>query len=115
MPNIDTKQREICNRFGVTHTPCDKYMKIHISSGLDSQSGSLNGLRTSPYGVNTGWYIWEGDNLSADPDTFTQLYVEQAIEMRPDIKRYLGLPPGWRFLASGEFEEIWKDEHLLEP
>ena len=30
------------------------------------------------------------------------------------VKKYLGMPPGWRFLVSGNFEDIWFDQSLLE-
>lgn len=31
----------------------------------------------------------------------------------PEIKKYLGLPPGWRFLIAPGYEDIWFDEALL--
>ncbi|WP_434048948.1 MULTISPECIES: immunity protein Imm33 domain-containing protein [Sorangium] len=27
--------------------------------------------------------------------------------------RFLGLPPGWRFLIADEHEDVWKDPSLL--
>lgn len=31
----------------------------------------------------------------------------------PRAVRFLGLPPGWRFLTAGEYEEAWEDNGLL--
>ena len=28
------------------------------------------------------------------------------------IKKYLGLAPGWRFLIAGDYEDVWFDERL---
>jgi hypothetical protein len=48
----------------------------------------------------SGWYIWAGEGgPSDDPDFFVPLHVEHLAEWCPHITKYLGLPPGWRFLV----------------
>lgn len=37
------------------------------------------------------------------------------MEWRPQALRYLGLPPGWRFLVAAAYEDIWFDPALLAP
>ena len=43
--------------------------------------------------------IWAGGELSSAPDFFRPLHVEHLISWAPAVLPYLGLPPGWRFLA----------------
>lgn len=76
----------------------------------------LNGLRRSPHADTTGWYIWAGEELSDDPDFFVPLHVEHLADWCPEVIKYLGLPPGWRFLTDrADYEDVWKDESLLIP
>jgi hypothetical protein len=28
--------------------------------------------------------------------------------------RFLGLPPGWRFLVAGDYEDVWEEQSLLD-
>jgi hypothetical protein len=62
----------------------------------------------------TGWFIWAGEQMSDDPDFFQALHLAHLHEWRPEIVKFLGLPPGWRFLKAGEFEDVWFDQDLLE-
>jgi hypothetical protein len=34
-------------------------------------------------------------------------------EWAPNIKKYLGLPPGWRFLIAGDYEDVWFDPDII--
>lgn len=74
----------------------------------------INGLRHLPEGDTTGWYIWAGEKMESDDDFFKPLHVEHLLDWCPDIKKYLGLPPGWRFLVAGDYEDVWYDESLLD-
>ena len=74
----------------------------------------INGLRHPPEGDTTGWYIWAGENLSADADFFVPLCVVHLDEWCPEAIPYLGLPPGWRFLIADGHEDVWFDPSLLD-
>lgn len=74
----------------------------------------INGLRHPPEGDTTGWYIYAGESLSDEPDFFKPLHVKHLDEWCPQVKKYLGLAPGWRFLIAGDYEDIWYDESLLQ-
>jgi hypothetical protein len=73
-----------------------------------------NGLRHPPEGDTTGWYIWAGDTLSDDADFFEPLHVRHLVERCPELLKFLGLPPGWRFLVASAHEDVWEDESLLD-
>jgi hypothetical protein len=39
---------------------------------------------------------------------------EQLADWCPGVLRFLGLPPGWRFLLAGHYEDVWQDEALTQ-
>lgn len=110
---IEELQREICRKFESDYYPSPNELKIGISLNIRSGAVPINGLRHPPEGDTTGWYIWAGEGLSDSPDFFTPLHVEHLDEWCPQIKKYLGLAPGWRFLAADGYEDVWFDENLL--
>ncbi len=73
----------------------------------------INGLRHLPAGDTTGWYIWAGDDMAAEYDFFQPLHVQHFQASCPEVTKYLGLAPGWRFLIAGDFEDVWYDPELL--
>jgi hypothetical protein len=61
-----------------------------------------------------GWFLWAGEELFLDEKNVKSLHVYHLLETYPDILKYLALPPGWRFLVAGNYEDVWFDEKLLE-
>jgi hypothetical protein len=60
--------------------------------------------------VHLGWRAVE------DPDFFVPLHVEHLDEWCPMAMPFLLLPPGWRFLTDGDYEDVWHDPDVdLEP
>lgn len=74
----------------------------------------INGLRVPLEGDTTGWCIWAGEELKEDDDFFLPLHVQHIDEWTPYVKKYLGLPTGWRFLIAGDYVDVWYDAHLLD-
>lgn len=70
-------------------------------------------MRHPPEGGTCGWYIWGGTRLGEETDFFQSLHVAHLSERCPKANRFLGLPPGWRFLVADGQEEVWFDESLL--
>jgi hypothetical protein len=114
MSDDDQAQLATCQRFGVPHVPAPAGMKVGISKNVRDGVMPLNGMRHPPEGNTTGWYIWAGEELSDAPEFFAPLHVEHLKEWCPDVIRFLGLPPGWRFLIAGDYEDVWEDESLLD-
>jgi hypothetical protein len=52
------------------------------------------------------------EELSDAPDFFVPLHVEHLTEWCPVVLRFLGLPPGWRFLVAGEYQDVREDRSL---
>lgn len=114
MTSIQDLQRQICAKNEADFFDSPSQLKVGIS--LDAMTGAspINGLRHPPEGDTTGWYIWAGETLSDDPDHFRPLHVEHLVEIRPEVLKFLGLPPGWRFLKAGDYEDVWQDATLLD-
>lgn len=109
------EQESLCNRYGATYVPAPHNMKVGVSMNVRSGALPLNGLRHPPRGDTTGWYIWAGEEEpGSDPDFFVPVHVEHLNEWCPAVIRFLGLPPGWRFLVAGDYEDVWEDASLLE-
>jgi hypothetical protein len=72
------------------------------------------GLRHPPIADTTGWYLWAGEgDPSYDPDFFVPVHVWHLANWWPEVLRFLGLGPGWRFLMDVAYEDVWHDPKLL--
>ena len=111
--SVSREQLEICRRFGVEPVPSAPTLKVGIAKNMREGIQPLNGLRHTPSGDTTGWYLWAGEELSTAPDFFVPLHVQHLAEWSPTIVKYLALPPGWRFLVAGDYEDVWQDPRLL--
>jgi hypothetical protein len=72
----------------------------------------LNGLRHPLSADTTGWYVWGGE-YSDNVDFFQPIHAKHLHESCPQIVKFLGLPPGYRFLTDDEHQDVWFDETLL--
>jgi hypothetical protein len=88
-------------------------MKVGISLNVGTGLQPVNGLRHSPVGDTSGWYIWAGEAYSSDADFFMPLHVSHLPARCQIVMPYLALPPGWRFLLADDYEDVWADPTLL--
>jgi hypothetical protein len=110
---MENQQLEVCKRFNADFMESPLNLKVGIASNIKEGLFPINGLRINPEGDTTGWYIWAGENLSDDEDFFQPTHVEHLDNWNPLIKKFLGLSPGWRFLVTNDYEDVWFDEELL--
>lgn len=108
------EQIEVCKEFSCDYLRCDPTSIIGIADSCFGSAVPINGLRHPEENNTNGWYIWAGEEFSEDVDFFKPYCLEHAIEKCPEIVRFLGLPPGWRFLCDGEYRDVWADQNLLE-
>ncbi|PFU44221.1 lipoyl synthase [Bacillus cereus] len=106
-------QISICEKYGAEYVESPNDLKLGIAQNMRSGIVPINGLRMSVEKGTTGWYIWAGEEMRIEPDFFLPLHVQHIDEWAPEIKKYLGLPPGWRFLIAGNYEDVWYDPDLL--
>jgi hypothetical protein len=112
--DIVIAQRILCTRHGALWYESPGHLKLGVARNLKSTTLPIHGLRHPPSGTTTGWFVWagEGDPLP-DRDFFVPLHVEHLQSWRPEVMRFLGLPPGWRFLTDGTHDDVWEDARLL--
>ena len=110
---IQTEQRAICAQHGAEFVATPN---VAVSGFAVSTRGLIpvNGLRHPAAGETTGWFIWCGEQFSEAGEFFTPLCTSHIYEDLPEIAKLLGLPPGYRFLLTGEYLDVWYDELLLE-
>jgi hypothetical protein len=113
--DVQHSQRAVCAAQGTSWVCSPAHLKVGVALNVKTSLVPVNGLRRPPEGDITGWYIWAGEDLSSDPDFFVPLCVAHLPDWRPEILKFLGLPPGWRFLTDGSYEDVWEDPSLLEP
>ncbi len=111
MNQLVTEQRAICKTFGSEFVAAEMNKKLGLALPLSSE-GPAHGLRHPPEGDTTGWYIWTGE-LSDREDFFQPLHCHHLASQNPEILRYLGLAPGWRFLITKNHQDVWFDPELL--
>ena len=111
---MNKDQTEVCERFSTPCLPPGPDSKVGISSNVRTGALPINGLRHPETGEASGWYIWAGEDISEDPGFFAPLHVAHLLEWCPSIVKFLGLPPGWRFLKDGDYEDVWFDPALLD-
>lgn len=101
---------------------CEEYDASFVASSLESKIGfarstkgkfPINGLRHPVAGDTNGWYIWCGENFSDDSEFFAPIHASHFYEEYPEVARFLGLPPGYRFLFAPNCVDVWFDESLL--
>jgi hypothetical protein len=105
-------QRAVCLKFGAKFVPASGDAKTGIALSTKGKT-PINGLRHPPTTETSGWYIWFGEEFSAAPDFFDPVHTHHLNEQFPEILKYLGLPPGYRFLLAGEHVDVWYDTALL--
>lgn len=75
----------------------------------------LNGMRYLQPEGSSGWYIWGGEHMQETADFFTAIQVRDIDDYLPNIRPFLDLPPGFRFLLEkGGQRKVWFDGSLLD-
>ena len=112
---IESKQREICEKYGANFVGTPLSLKVGISENVKLGVEPINGLRHFPSGDTSGWYIWAGEYSDA-PDFFKPLHAEHLNKWSDLIIPFLGLEPGYRFLIAekGNYVDVWEDLSLLD-
>ena|SRR5664280_678456 len=109
---IEEAQKTVCQQYNTEHVPSLGSSKTGFAVSTKGMT-PINGLRHAVEGETTGWYIWCGETSSESPDFFAPLHTFHLYQEYPEIARLLGLPPGYRFLISGNCLDVWYDPSLL--
>jgi hypothetical protein len=109
---IERDQRRFCSERSATFALSPPDSKLGFATSTAGKT-PIKGLRHSQEGGTCGWYIWCGEDLSDAPDFFLPLCVKHVYESHPEVRSFLGLPPGYRFLLAGDHCDVWYDATLL--
>jgi hypothetical protein len=107
----ENAQAEVCRFYERSFVPCRPDSKLGVAIQTIGQA-PLNGLRHPPTSETNGWFIWAGE-YSESADFFVLLHTAHLSEQLPQVIKFLGLPPGSRFLLADEFADVWFDDSLL--
>jgi hypothetical protein len=110
---VTQEQKAKCQALGSEFWPIELDQKIGISSNVKDGIVPINGLRHLPEADTTGWYIWAGEEMDTNDDFFLPLHVKHLGNWNSEVLKFLALPPGWRFLKDGDYEDVWFDGSLL--
>lgn len=109
---LEEQQERLCADFKCECVPVNPSSKLGFA--LDTKDRvPMNGLRHPPQGDTNGWYVWGGEDFPIADDAFTPIHVIHLFDYRPEVIKFLGLPPGYRFLVAGDYVEVWFDSSLL--
>lgn len=104
-------QQRLCRDFECECVPADPDSKVGIALNTTNRL-PMNGLRHAPHGDTSGWYIWGGEGFPSGDDAFSPLHTIHLVNYIPEVIKFLGLPPGYRFLISGDYVDVWFDASL---
>lgn len=105
----EKEQKEICKKYNVEFVPSSPDDKIGISDDTDGKAVPINGIR-----YPEGWFVWSGETLTSADDYFKPHHIKHLDSLCPQIIKYLGLPPGYRFqIDNNGHEDVWFDEQIL--
>jgi hypothetical protein len=110
---IDEAQRLFCSQHASVYVPVLGDSKTGFASSTKGLN-PINGLRHPAAGDTSGWYIWCGETFSEAADFFDTVHTYHLYDDYPQIAYLFGLPPGYRFLAAGDYLDVWYDASLLD-
>jgi len=107
------QQKAICSKYNADFHASADHLKLGISLDVKKGVFPIHGLRHPLEQGTSGWFIWAGE-YSDDSDFFLPVHIKHSKDWSPLIQKYLGLAPGWRFLITKEYEDVWHDVSLLD-
>jgi hypothetical protein len=107
-----SRQRAFCVERGVEYAASPPQSKLGFAPSTKGKF-PINGLRHPIVGDTNGWYIWCGEKFSDDVEFFEPQHAGHFYENYPEVAKFLGLPPGFRFLFNPDGIDVWFDESLL--
>jgi hypothetical protein len=111
--DLEEQQRSYCKQLKAQCVIPDPNSRVGFA--IETQGRlPINGLRHPPEGNMNGWYLWGGEELPSGDDAFSPVHPHHLIQLRPEVIKFLGLAPGYRFLVAGDTVDVWFDPSLLD-
>ena len=109
---LEADQMAVCKVHNTIYDPPQPNSLTGISFDQDFSIMPINGLRHPPYENMNGWYIWASTDFPKE-EGWRVIHHSHVPDRFPLIAKFLCLPPGWRFLTDGVYEDVWFDPTLL--
>ncbi len=103
------EQHATCRKFGAAFEPPRPDRLTVISKGV-LEGLPVQGVRYPSPEPMSGWWITT-DLYDGDTKSLQREHTYHITAARPDLAKYLALPPGFRF-DLGVREDVWKDEKV---
>jgi hypothetical protein len=104
-------QVALCRQYGREFVSCPRGSKLGLARQTLGKM-PINGLRHRPTSSTNRWFIRAGD-YSSERDFFAPFHTSHLSQRLPQVVRFLGLPPGSRFLLTENNVDVGFDESLL--
>jgi hypothetical protein len=98
----------LCSRLGVQRQLPAADDMVAVAEGV-IEADDVEGIRYTASEELTGWFLMPA--AKSTPDEFTLIHAIHLFETRPDIARFLALPPGWSFDTS-DSGHVWFDTSI---
>ena len=102
-------QHSICEEYGAEFAPPLPRAGIACSDGVLEGVLPVGGSRYRYSGKMSGWFL--STHFYDTKDTVTVHHAYHVTAARPELARYLALPPGYRFDHGGP-SRVWFDPEL---
>jgi len=102
-------QHSICKAYAARFEPPRPDQLSVISQGV-LEGLPVQGVRYPSPAHMSGWWITT-DQYDGDIKTLKHEHTYHLTDARPDLAKYLALPPGFRFDLSS-FEDVWFEEEV---
>lgn len=104
-------QHAVCNQVRATFDPPRPDKKVAISAGV-YEGDPVEGVRYPSPEHMSGWWLTT-DRYDGNIKSLNVVHLYHVTAARPDLARYLALPPGFRFSTSeAQATDIWFDEKV---
>jgi hypothetical protein len=104
-------QRRICAEAAAQFVPPRADRLAAISKGV-MEGASVFGVRYRAPEHMSGWYLTT-DEYDGDPSTLRTEHLYHVTSKRPELAKFLALPPGYRFDTSPQ-DRIWFDQAVAD-
>ena len=103
------EQHEVCARVGAPFTPPRADQQVAVSEGV-YEGDAVQAVRYRAPDHMTGWYVTT-PRFNGDSKTLKVEHLYHLTAARPELARFVALPPGYRFdTTSGE--DVWFDAEV---
>ena len=101
-------QHAVCRAFSAPFDPPRADQLVATSKGVH-EGDVVQGVRYEAPEHMSGWYLTTG-RYDGNVDSLMVEHLYHVLDRRPDLARYVALPPGYRFDTTSGDDDVWLDD-----